>query len=359
MNLFCLGLTHDTADVARREILAFSPEQSAHALHHFSSAHPDHEWVLLSTCNRTEFYVAAPDDPVRTRRAILDYLREVRGVDAGIESLLHFHRDEACVKHLFEVASGLQSMVVGETEIFGQTKTAYERAVEARATGKYLNRLFQHSFAAAKHARSASGITRGTVSVASVAVELAGSIFGDFGETRVLVLGAGETSERVARVLAAKGVRSIFVANRTFERASQLAQELAGEAVRWEQWESWITHADIMISSTAAPHHLLDREKLLQWMPKRNYRPLFLIDLAVPRDFDPSVSSIDSVYLYDIDDLQGIAAQHLAARQQEIEKCRLLLHRHEEKFWHWFHQSVRKEADGEQAGSAGTGEVVS
>jgi glutamyl-tRNA reductase len=226
-------------------------------------------------------------------------------------------------------------MVIGETEILGQLKDAYAIAKDQGQTGKWLNRLFQSSFAAAKSVRTRTAITRGRVSVGSVAVELAEKIFGDLRDCRVMVLGAGETSERTARSLLGHGVHSLIVANRTYDRAAKLAAELGGEAVTWEQWEERAAAVDIMISSTSAPHYVLTREKLEALLRRRERRALFLIDLAVPRDFEPSVNLLDDVYLYDIDDLQSIAQAHLRERQTEITRSVEILKPHVERYMSW------------------------
>jgi glutamyl-tRNA reductase len=251
------------------------------------------------------------------------------------------------VEHLYSVAAGLKSMVVGETEVFGQLKDAYDVAQTHGQTGKWLNRLFQSSFAAAKSVRSRTAITRGHVSVGSVSVELAEKIFGDLRGCRVMVIGAGETGERTARTLLRQGVSTLFVANRTHERAQTLAAELGGEAVHWDQWEERAIGTDIMISSTSAPHYVLTRERLKALLPRRGRRPLFLIDLAVPRDFEPSINQLDDVYLYDIDDLQSIANHHLAERQTEIARGLEILKPHVARYMEWaVRQGERTASDG-------------
>jgi glutamyl-tRNA reductase len=225
--------------------------------------------------------------------------------------------------------------VVGETEILGQLKDAYDVARTEGQTGKWLNRLFQASFAAAKSVRSRTAITRGSVSVGSVAVELAEKIFGELAGCHAIVIGAGDTSEKTARALLSRGVTSILVANRTHERAAALADELGGEAVHWDDWEERALSADIMISSTSAPHYVLTAAKLEALLKRRARRPLFLIDLAVPRDFEPAINLLDDVYLYDIDDLQSIAHAHLRERQTEIGRSVEILKPHVERYLAW------------------------
>jgi glutamyl-tRNA reductase len=223
--------------------------------------------------------------------------------------------------HLFKVACGMDSMVLGETEILGQLKKAYELAFQHKHTGARLNKAFQRAFHVAKHIRTETNIQRGSVSVASVAVELAEKIFSSLSDREVLVIGAGETSEKTARALLSRGARSIIVANRSHDRAVALANELGGRAVQFDDWAGEFEKIDIAISSTSAPHHILDRAKLEPLMKLRHHRPLLLIDIAVPRDIDPEVNFLENVYLYNIDDLQAIADGYLKQRQEEIARC--------------------------------------
>jgi glutamyl-tRNA reductase len=253
-----------------------------------------------------------------------------------------------CVRHLFRVASGLESMVVGETEIFGQVKRAYAFATEAKTTGKLLNRLFQKSFQVGKEIRSSAAIMRGSVSVGSVAVDLAEQIFGDLDGCKIMILGAGETSEKTAKAFRSRGVEQIFVSNRSFERAQALATMTGGRAIRFADWEQEFRDLDILVSSTAAPHAIITSDKLAPFMQARRHRPLFLIDLAMTRDIDPAVCKLDGVYLYDLDSPQGIAKQTLAVREQESDKCHQLIERHVEDFQLW----IERSSHGISAGAA-------
>lgn len=350
MNLFCIGMDYATSEVSQRETLAFSTPQIREVIGAVSEATGHGEAVILSTCNRTEFYISTPVDLPAALAGLKQYLRDLRKPNFDLDTALHLHEGIDCVRHLFEVASGLRSMVVGETEILGQTKDAYQLANEIGFTGKYLNKLFQTSFAAAKDARTMSGIGRGSISVASVAVELAEKILGDLSHNKALVLGAGETSERVVRTLVSKGVKTVIVSNRTHERAVALATEINGTAVHWEEWEPHLMDADMIISSTAAPHFVLRRAQMETVMPRRSFRPLFLIDLAIPRDIEPASSMLDSVYLYDLDDLQSISNQHLAERQQEVENCRRLLAYHQVRFSDWLEKAERMELEKKTVG---------
>ncbi|HEV3408682.1 MAG TPA: glutamyl-tRNA reductase, partial [Chthoniobacterales bacterium] len=235
----------------------------------------------------------------------------------------------------FRVASGLDSMVVGETEVLGQAKQAYDAARNSGAAGPLLHRLFQRAFRVAKQVRTHTDITRGAVSVGSVAVELAGKIFGELHSRKVLVIGAGETGERTARALVSRGVRDLRVTNRSGERAENLAAAVGGRAVPFGQWEEQCREVDILISSTASDEPLLTRQKLAPMLRQRWDRPLFIIDIAVPRDVAPEVNEIDGVYLYDIDALQTIAEQSLAQRRQQIAAGEEIIAEHVSDFGKW------------------------
>jgi len=333
-HVICGGLTFEGVPVELREKVAFREGQLPDALVQMKELLGLREAVLVSTCNRVEYF-GATTQPDRAAAAWPDFLRRFHSVTDDFSALSFQLRGTSCVEHLYSVASGLKSMVIGETEVLGQLKDAYDVALTHGQTGKWLNRLFQSSFAAAKSVRSRTGITRGHVSVGSVSVELAEKIFGDLRGCHVLVIGAGDTSEKTARSLHGRGAPSFFVTNRTFERAEALAADLGGEAVRWEEWEERAVNVDIMISSTSAPHYVLTQEKLAEILRRRERRPLFLIDLAVPRDFEPSINLLDDVFLYDIDDLQSIAQTHLRERQTEIARSMEILKPHVERYMEW------------------------
>jgi len=286
--------------------------------------------VMLSTCNRVELY-ASSLCPLRA----LDGFREILSERAGLEAPLYHHATPEAVRHLFRVASGLDSMVIGETEILGQVKKAYSAAAEAGAATRPLHKLFQHAFHVAKSVRTETQITSGTTSVGSVAVELAGKIFGSLKERRVMILGAGEVSERTARSLQSRGVRSVIVSNRTYERAAELAAEIGGMALHFDHWEKSFADIDILISSTNAPHTILTPEKIAPLLKLRRGAPLFVIDLAVPRDADPAINEMEWVFLYDIDSLEQIAAQSLDIRKQEVIRCESLIDQHVGGFLSW------------------------
>ena len=248
-----------------------------------------------------------------------------RAVPTNIGDELYTLAEPQSLHHLFKVACGMDSMVLGETEILGQLKQAYALAHRHGHTGARLNKAFQRAFHVAKHIRTETNIQRGSVSVASVAVELAEKIFNSLNDREVLVIGAGETSEKTARALLSRGARSIIVANRSHDRAVALAKELGGRAVQFDDWAGEFEKIDIAISSTSAPHHILDRARLEPLMKTRQQRPLLLIDIAVPRDIDPEVNFLENVYLYNIDDLQAIADDSLKQRREEVARCEQII----------------------------------
>jgi glutamyl-tRNA reductase len=226
-------------------------------------------------------------------------------------------------------------MVVGETEIFGQLKQAYQRAIGAGTAGRLLNRLFQKSFQVGKQVRSSTAITRGSVSVGSIAVDVAEQIFGDLDGRKIMIIGAGETSEKTAKAFRSRGIGQIFVANRSFERAQALATITGGRAIHFDDWEPEFHNLDILVSSTSAPHAIITSDKLATFWRGRRHRPLFMVDLAMPRDIDPAVQQLDGVYLYDLDCLQSIAERTVAVRKQESEKCFQLIEHHVQEFQSW------------------------
>jgi len=327
MNLFCVGLSHHTANVETRERFAGNAETEC-VLRNLGCA----EALFLPTCNRVEVYGTAE------RRVSTDEIARClsRKIDRGVshEETAAFYRyeDIKCVQHLFRVASGIDSMVVGETEVFGQVKKAYESARNSGAAGGTLHRLFQRAFRVAKQVRTRTEITRGAVSVGSVAVDLAQKIFGNLAGRKVLVLGAGETSERTARALVSRGVDDLRVSNRSAERALQLAQLVGGSAVPFAQWREQCRKIDILITSTSSDEQLLVPDNLAPMLRDRVDRPLFIIDIAVPRDVDPAVNEMDGVYLYDIDSLQSVAEQSLALRRQQVAAAEKIISEHVDDF---------------------------
>ncbi len=339
MHLAALGLSHHNAPIGVREQLALPPERLDAAFAWARACPGLGGLVILSTCNRTEFYAALPDG--RELLPLVASLFETIGVPKSAAHPLIPRRGTAVAHHLFRVAAGLDSMVVGETEIFGQVKHAYALASRHACAGPLLHRLFQHAFRAGKQVRSQTDITRGAVSVASVAVELAERIFGALHRARVILLGAGDTSEKVARHLLARGATSILVANRTHQRALDLAANLGGQALPFDQWRAEFPHAQIIISSTSAAQTLLTAAEFAPLLPRRPSRPLFLIDLAVPRDIDPALAEADDVYLYNIDDLTRIAERHLEERRAAVAEGEAIVERHARDFAAWLDRRLR------------------
>jgi glutamyl-tRNA reductase len=325
MPIVAIGLSHHTCPVEVREKFAFTEAEIPAALDELRTRGLVSEGVIVSTCNRMELYAVAPTDDRKAKEAIRDYLVQRRGCTESLNGEMYLHSEPQSLEHLFKVACGMDSMLLGETEILGQLKKAYELALQHKHTAGRLNKAFQRAFNVAKHIRTATNIQRGSVSVASAAVELAEKIFSNLEEHNVMVVGAGDTSEKTARALLSRGAKSLFVSNRSFERAAALAQELGGRAVSFDDWMNEFHAIDIVISSTSAPHYILDREKLEPIMKARRNRPLLLIDIAVPRDIDPELNFLESVYLYNIDDLKAIADNYLKQRQDEIAKCEAII----------------------------------
>jgi glutamyl-tRNA reductase len=325
MSLLVLGLSHHTAPVEIRERFAYPDSEIVPTLNRLRSSGIVSEAVLLSTCNRVELY-ATSEGPVRDAlSSIREFFAEHRNNSAPLGPEFYGHVDIAGVEHLFRVASGLDSLVLGETEILGQLKRSYDLALAGGLTGRVLNKAFQKAFSVAKKIRSETNIQRGNTSVASVAVDLAEKIFDGLADRDVMVIGAGEMSEKTARALLSRGARSLLVSNRSSDRAQALASELGGRAVQFDEWEKEFPGIDIVISSTSAPHYILDVPKLERLIRLRPRRSLLLIDIAVPRDIDPAVKMLDNVYLADVDDLQAIADEHIRGRREEIARCDMII----------------------------------
>jgi len=325
MPIVVIGLSHRTSPVELRERFAFSEAKIPEALQKLRSNGGADEAVILSTCNRVEIYAATTNADRSAFRALRQFLVSWGDYRGPLNDEIYNLGEPQSVEHLFKVACGIDSMVLGETEILGQLKRAYDLALQHKQTGRRLNKAFQRAFNVAKQIRTGTNIQRGSVSVGSVAVELAEKIFSALHGRHVMVIGAGDTSEKTARALLSRGVQSIIVSNRSYDRAEALAGELGGRAIHFEEWASEFEKIDIVISSTAAPHYVLDRAKLEPLMKLRKNRPLLLIDIAVPRDIEPEVNFLENVYLYNIDDLQAIADDYLKQRREEIARCEAII----------------------------------
>jgi len=335
MAIVVLGLNHKTAPVEIRERLHF-PEKDLPGPLGLLGALPDvFERLILSTCNRVEIYAVVPEGAA-ARAPLQAFLAEQRDVPAEtFGESLYLHVDAHAVRHVFRVASSLDSMVVGEGQILAQVKAAYALASRHQCTGPILNTLMERALHVAKQVRTDTGIGAAPVSVASVAVGLAQRIFSDLSGRTVMILGAGEMAELALTHLKEEGIHTIIVANRHHERAVELAARVGGRAIMFPQARDEMVGADIVISSTGAPHFILGREDLAEIVRRRHYRPIFLIDIAVPRDVDPQVNELDNVYLYDIDDLQGVVAANLAAREREAVQAEAIVDREVGQFMEW------------------------
>ncbi len=333
--LLALGVSHKTAPLPLRERLALSEGRAARVLTELTDQEAVHEAVAVSTCNRTELYLVAAD-AVEAESAALGVLSRQAGIrPTELLGAIYSLRGRDAVEHLFGVAAGLDSMIVGEAEVQGQVKRAYELALVEGVTGPVSNRLFRDALAAGKRARSETRVSRSNVSVSSVAVQLAADFLGDLAARRVLVIGAGENAELTARALRDRGVRTVFVANRRYDRALGLAQRFGGEAVTFEDMPAQLEAADIVVSSTGAPHQIVGREELALVAAQRLNRPLVLLDLAVPRDIDPSARDCPGIALYDMDDLQQAVARNLGTREVEAAEARVLVRQEVERFERW------------------------
>jgi glutamyl-tRNA reductase len=333
--LLALGVSHKTAPLDLRERLSLTEGRAVSALAELTAAPEIHEAAAISTCNRTELYLIV-SDPVEAESAALGVLtRQAEIRPTELLSHLYSLRATDAARHLLQVTAGLDSMILGEAEIQGQVKRAYELAMVEGATGPILNRLFRGALSAGGRAREETGISEKGVSIPSVAVELARRTLGDLSDRRVLVVGAGETAELVAKALVARGVATVFVANRHYDRAIGLAQRFDGTAVRFEELPEQLTSADIVVSATNSPHHIVERDGLEQVMAARPERPLLAIDLAVPRDIEPACREIAGVTVHDIDDVQQIVERNTSGREAEARRAELILEAELDRFERW------------------------
>lgn len=328
------GLSHHTAPLEVRERVVFRPEECGPALRRILGEGGLHEAALISTCNRTELVAVADSAADRPLSAFHRILEARAGGDVG--AFLYGHHGAGAVEHLFGVAASLDSMVVGEAQILGQVGEAYEVALEAEATGPILDRLFDRARSAAKRVRTETGVGQFHVSVASVAVELAEKIFSSLAGCSALVAGAGETGALTMAHLAAAGIRRAYVTNRTGEKAARIAGELGVTQVPFERRFDLLAEVDVLVSTTSSDTAIFTRREVAGAMSRRRHRPIFLIDLAVPRDIDPECADIDGVFLYNIDDLQQVVERNVGERLKEMEQGRLIVAREAARFMAWF-----------------------
>ena len=333
--ILIVGLNHRSAPVEIREKLAFPAEAVGQALRRLVEQEPVREGVILSTCNRVEVCALA-NEPYTGVSAIKSFMASYHAIPLPeLNGYLYHHEGEGAVRHLFRVASSLDSMVLGEPQILGQVKDAYGYACEFRTIGPVLDKFFNKAFSVAKRIRTETKVASSAVSVSYAAVELARKIFGDLRDKTVLLIGAGEMCELAARHLLSAGVKGILVTNRTFERAVKLAEDFGGTPIRFDELLTHVKRADIVLSSTGAPHFILKKGDVEEVLRVRRNRPMFFIDMAVPRDIDPEANQLDNVYVYDIDDLNNVIETNLEERQREAAKAEEIVSSEVLQFRRW------------------------
>jgi glutamyl-tRNA reductase len=333
--LLVLGLSHKTAPLELRERLALTEGRAAGVMGGLTETGGVREAAVVSTCNRTELYLVVDDSVEAESLALSALSREAEIRPTELVGHLYSLRATDAARHLYQVTAGLDSMIIGEAEIQGQIKRAYELSLVEGASGPILNRLFRGAISAGGRVRDETAISEKGVSVASVSVELARHALGDISKSQALVLGAGDTAELVARALVNRGTETVFIANRHFDRAIGLAQRFGGEAVRIDEMPAKLTEADIVISATNSPHHLIDRDDLEKVMELRESRPLFLVDLAVPRDIDPACREVDGVTVSDVEDIQKIVERNTNGREGEARPAGRIIEVELERYERW------------------------
>ncbi|OGP76920.1 MAG: glutamyl-tRNA reductase [Deltaproteobacteria bacterium RBG_16_64_85] len=335
-SIVIVGLNHRTAPVEIRERLAFPADTIGHSLRGLVEREEIVEGIILSTCNRVEVCVLAGGESYKGATAVKEFLSATHGIARDeLNGYLYHYEGEEAVKHLFRVSSSLDSMVLGEPQILGQVKDAYGYAAEFRTIGPILDKFYTKAFSVAKRVRTETKVASSAVSVSYAAVELAKKIFGNLKDKTAMLIGAGEMCELAARHLLSAGVKRILVTNRTFERAVKLAGEFDGMPVRFDELLSHLKMADIILSSTGAPHFILKKEDVEEVLRIRKNRPMFFIDMAVPRDIDPDANQIDNVYVYDIDDLNNVIETNLEERQKEAARAEEIVSAEVRNFLRW------------------------
>jgi glutamyl-tRNA reductase len=333
MSFILVGLNHRTAPVEVRERLAFGTEELPAALRAMVDREAIQEGLIVSTCNRVELLALTSEEPRHGIERLRDFLYGFKRCAPGCFDKHLYERAEAdAIRHAFRVAASLDSLVVGEPQILGQVKDAFQLAQEARTAGHGLTRLMNRAFAVAKRVRNETGVASNAVSISFVAVELARKVFDTLKGTAVLLVGAGEMAELAARHFIANGAARVLIANRTFESAAELAAELNGEPVRLEDLDARLAEADIVLCSTGAPHYLIGPDHVRRALAARRHRPVFLIDISVPRNIDPAVSELENAFVFDIDDLQSVAQANLKEREREAARAEELIEAEAERF---------------------------
>ncbi len=333
--VLALGISHKTAPVALRERMALTDAQAGQLMREMVARDEVQEAVAISTCNRTEIYLVA-SDPVQAEAELLGWLARRAAIrPTELAGIVYSPRNCDAARQLFRVTSGLESMIVGEVEVQGQVKRAYERALAGGTTGPLTNRLFRAALQTGKRVRTETALGAGRASVSTVAVELAREVMGDLAQRNVVIIGAGETSELTARALADQGVSTIFVANRHAERALSLAERFGGRVASLQELPDRLAEADIVVSSTSSPHTLIEADDLEVVMHARDHRPLLFIDIAVPRDIEHACNELPGVTVYDIDDLQRVVARNLEVRGGEQAGAEAIVEQEIQGFARW------------------------
>ena len=335
MNIIVIGLNHDTAPIDIREKAAFNGPKLEEAIDILKNSPGIKENIILSTCNRVEIYANVTDivsGSERVKKFIADFHRIPEDV---LNKSLYVHSGENAITHVFRVASSLDSMVVGEPQILGQLKDAFDIALKMKSSGVMLNKLMKKAISVAKRVRTETKIGESAVSISFAAVELAKKIFEDLSTKAFMLIGAGEMAELAAKHLINNGVKDVLVTNRTFERAEELAREFNGKAVEFDNFLQALAHTDIVICSTGAPNYILVKDHVHKLMKQRKNKPMFIIDISVPRNIDPEINDIDNVYLYDIDNLHGVVNINIEERNKEAEKGEEIVDEEVETFLKW------------------------
>jgi len=335
MNLIIVGLNHKTAPVEIREKVSFSPDKLGESLKRLLNHYGLNEGVILSTCNRVEV-LAITHDIEKGLWQIKRFLSEYHNIPLEtLDEHLYTYQADGAVKHLFRVAAGLDSMIIGEPQILGQVKDSYSHAVEHDSAGIIVNKLYHKAFQVAKRIRTETNIGAAAVSISFAAVELAKKIFGDLTGRSVMLIGAGEMAELAARHLINNGIREILVANRTYERALEMVKDFSGTAIMFREYPRHLKNVDIVIASTGASSFIIREDQVREVLKERKNSPMFFIDISVPRNIDPLVNNIDNAYVYDIDDLQGVVQSNLNERAKEAGEAEDIIDEEIDKFYRW------------------------
>ena len=335
MNIIVIGLNHDTAPIDIREKAAFNGPKLEEAIDILKNFPGIKENIILSTCNRVEIYASVTDIASGSER-VKKFIADFHGIpEDALNKSLYVHSGKNAMTHVFRVASSLDSMVVGEPQILGQLKDAFDIALKMKSSGVMLNKLMKKAISVAKRVRTETKIGESAVSISFAAVELAKKIFEDLSTKAFMLIGAGEMAELAAKHLINNGVKDVLVTNRTFERAEELAREFNGKAVEFDDFLQALVHTDIVICSTGAPNYILVKDQVHKIMKQRKNKPMFIIDISVPRNIDPEINDIDNVYLYDIDNLHGVINTNIEERNKEAEKGEKIVDEEVETFLRW------------------------